>query len=219
MTTDSELSFCCAGEKDKGGKDVKMEKRLSGSGTTLWKGGKLEKCRLCRERLANGVRGLCRECESDFMRPKTPPPPKSYSSWRSKYEVSASDSENEVKPVPPPKDKRRFLSTRHEVERKSSLCCEGWQTPPPKKQHPDLVLTEKEKEPQTPEEEIQAGFARSPRNFSDWSSDWTRYEEGGESGEEERPPSRNTEFYGFYDSILEGTERGRSRARGRQLKR
>jgi hypothetical protein len=111
----SDLSFCCIGENEPT-KNIKapteevqiptMEaqalkkrqqqysERLSGQGTNPWSEPRPVVCRLCRKPGVRGIRGLCNDCETDFMRPKT-----------RKYEFHlSSDEDDEIKPTPPLKD-------------------------------------------------------------------------------------------------------------------
>jgi hypothetical protein len=44
---------------------------LGGKGHNLWRPGPLDPCRLCKKGSVVGIRGLCRECEEDFVTPET----------------------------------------------------------------------------------------------------------------------------------------------------
>jgi hypothetical protein len=43
----------------------------AGKGHNLWRPGPLDPCRLCKKGSVVGIRGLCRECEEDFVSPET----------------------------------------------------------------------------------------------------------------------------------------------------
>jgi hypothetical protein len=101
-------------------------------GKNLWRAEPLDPCRLCKTRSVEGMRGLCRECEGDFVRPETMVPDRrlptiSPSSQRGRYDFeddedgSQGDSEKEVKPPVPLKDKRTLdlaAKTRREGKEK-----------------------------------------------------------------------------------------------------
>ena len=104
----SDTSFCCIGETESA-KDVEaptkeiqaLKKqqqhnatRLSGEGTNPWSQPPAATCRLCRKPGVRSIRGLCNECETDFIRPKT-----------NQYEfLLPSNEEDGIKPTPPLKD-------------------------------------------------------------------------------------------------------------------
>jgi hypothetical protein len=102
----SDLSFYCIGETeatkpaDLPAKEIQVLKkrqaqnsaRVSGEGTDPWTQAPPAACRLCRKPGVRGIRGLCNDCETDFIRPKT-----------RRFEFSSSD-EDEIKPTPPLKD-------------------------------------------------------------------------------------------------------------------
>jgi hypothetical protein len=87
--SDSDESFYCIGERRLS--ELDKARRISDNGTDPWTDGCQEECRLCRKPSPAGVRGLCRECENEFRRPKT---------------TVLVDSEDEVKPPPPLKIKK-----------------------------------------------------------------------------------------------------------------
>jgi hypothetical protein len=85
----SSYSFYCQGESS--------ERRLSGKGTDPWTQQHIEQdCRLCRRPDVEGIRGLCEDCEREFMRAS-----------------GFASSDDEVKPIPPLKD-RKTLSLRRD---------------------------------------------------------------------------------------------------------
>jgi hypothetical protein len=112
-------SFYCIGEgvedqeaNTKAVRELKAHyqepKRLSDEGTsplTLGDDEKIEKCRLCRNHLPNGVIGLCRECEKEFERPKT-----RVFGLEFDNNYSEEEEEEEMKPTPPLKDKKMFVA-------------------------------------------------------------------------------------------------------------
>jgi hypothetical protein len=97
--SDSDESFYCIGERRLS--ELDKARRISGNGTDPWTDGRQEECRLCRKPSPAGLRGLCRECENEFRRPKT---------------TVLVDSEDEVKPPPPLKIKKtKTASARTQV--------------------------------------------------------------------------------------------------------
>jgi len=101
--SDSDESFYCIGERRLS--ELDKARRISGSGTDPWTHGPQEECRLCRKTSLAGVRGLCRECENEFRRPKT---------------IVLVDREDEVKPPPPLKIKKtKRVSVHAEVTSES----------------------------------------------------------------------------------------------------
>lgn len=110
----SDMSFCCIGEIESA-KDVEaptketqaLKKRqqqsatrLSGEGTNPWSQPPAAACRLCRRPGVRGIRGLCNECETDFVRPKA-----------GQYEfLFPSNEEDGIKPTPPLKDLEILIS-------------------------------------------------------------------------------------------------------------
>jgi hypothetical protein len=109
-SADSTQSFFCIGEGDSGKTSPEPTRRLSGEGTSPWDPAPLQACRLCRNNWARGIRGLCEDCEKDFMRPKTV-----------KFDSSSGSSyshDDEFKPTPPLKDKKTFSINRKEVPSK-----------------------------------------------------------------------------------------------------
>jgi len=119
-------SFCCVGEgepkkeKDKmqalKQRQTKNDKRISGEGTSPWVKVASSNCRLCGKGGVGGVRSLCRECENDFMRPEGSPKVDHHSSWTSSYY-----SEEEVKPIPPLKDRNTLLLQKRMNEDSASI--------------------------------------------------------------------------------------------------
>ncbi|KAF8862900.1 hypothetical protein BDZ45DRAFT_738893 [Acephala macrosclerotiorum] len=83
-------------------------RRLSGEGSSPWSSPANQRCRLCNKWGTQGVRGLCSECEDDFLRPKT--------SVGLGTSFSDSEDEDEIKPTPPLKD-RKTLSMRKSPDR------------------------------------------------------------------------------------------------------
>jgi hypothetical protein len=97
--SDSDESFYCIGERRLS--EVDKARCISGNGTDPWTHSPQEECRLCRKTSPAGVRGLCRECENEFRRPKA---------------IVLVDSEDEVKPPAPLKIKKtKRVSTHAEV--------------------------------------------------------------------------------------------------------
>jgi hypothetical protein len=94
--SDSDESFYCIGERRLSVLD--KARRISGDGTDSWTDAPQEECRLCRKPSPAGVRGLCRECENEFRRPKT---------------TVLVDDEDEVKPPPPLKIKKTKTASAH----------------------------------------------------------------------------------------------------------
>jgi hypothetical protein len=94
--SDSDESFYCIGERRLS--ELDKARRISGDGTDPWTNGLQKECRLCRKPSPAGVRGLCRECENEFRRPKTP---------------VLVDSEDEAKPPPPLKIKKTRRVSAH----------------------------------------------------------------------------------------------------------
>jgi hypothetical protein len=94
--SDSDESFYCIGERRLS--ELEKARHISGNGTDPWTDGAQEECRLCRKRRPAGARGLCRECESEYRRPKT---------------TVLVDSEDEAKPPPPLKIKKKYTSSAH----------------------------------------------------------------------------------------------------------
>jgi hypothetical protein len=97
-------SFFCIGEElaerpqpSRTLDQLAARRRLSGEGTSPWEGHPPSACRLCRKAGVRGIRGLCSECEQEFLRPKTV--------------VKDATVNDEVKPTPPLKD-RRILRQR-----------------------------------------------------------------------------------------------------------
>lgn len=121
----SDLSFCCVGENEptkeaqaptKKVQALKIRHqqnsriRLSGEGISPWSQTPPAECRLCRKLGVRGIRGLCNNCEKDFMRPKT-----------QKFEFHSSSDEggDEIKPTPPLKDFKVLTAKKtREVEAK-----------------------------------------------------------------------------------------------------
>ena len=88
--------------------------RVSGKGTNPWTSSPREPCRLCRKPGVRGVRGLCEECERDFMRPKT-----------TRFEGDGKDDEDEIKPTPPLKDWKTLSMRWERSERRSAFHVDG----------------------------------------------------------------------------------------------
>ena len=123
----SDISFCCVGDNEsakeveastKEVEALKMRQqqnamRLSGEGANPWTQPPSAACRLCSKPGVRGVRGLCNDCETDFMRP-TP----------NQYEFSSSsDEEDEIKPTPPLKDMQLLaLKTAKTTEEVGAKC-------------------------------------------------------------------------------------------------
>jgi len=93
--SDSDESFYCIGERRLSVLD--KARRISGDGTDPWTDAPQVECRLCQKPSPAGVRGLCRECENEFRRPKT---------------IVPVDDE-EVKPPPPLKIKKMKTASAH----------------------------------------------------------------------------------------------------------
>jgi hypothetical protein len=101
--SDSDASFFCVGEGEKTFEQLDRERRFSGQGTDPWTDGQQRACRMCRKARPAGVRGLCRECERRFRRPKT---------MVIGYDGDGDDERGEVRPPPPPKDEAKPPSLR-----------------------------------------------------------------------------------------------------------
>jgi hypothetical protein len=100
----SDTSFYCIGEQEsehtqkvQGLKSTQQKnlQRKSYTGTDPWVYRPPGGCRLCRKPGVRGIRGLCNDCENDFIRPKT-----------QKWEFVDSDEKEveEIRPTPPLKD-------------------------------------------------------------------------------------------------------------------
>lgn len=90
-SSSSSYSFVCQGESSRSQKNVE---RLSGEGTDPWDPKhSTENCRLCRRPGVEGVTGLCEDCEKEFKR---------------------MSSDDEVKPIPPLKDRKILALKRDE---------------------------------------------------------------------------------------------------------
>lgn len=94
--SDSDESFYCIGERRLS--ELDKARRISGDGTDPWIDGPQGECRLCRKASPAGVRGLCRQCENEFRRPKT---------------TILVDDKDEVKPPPPLKIKKAKAPSKH----------------------------------------------------------------------------------------------------------
>jgi hypothetical protein len=79
-------------------------RRMSGEGTNPWECGPPKLCRICKKAGVRGVRGLCNDCEKDFMRPKT-------LAFGASFSPHSYLQNHEIKPTPPLKDKD-ILSAR-----------------------------------------------------------------------------------------------------------
>jgi hypothetical protein len=66
-----------------------QQANLARKGHNLWRPGPLDPCRLCKKGSVVGIRGLCRECEEDFVRPESP------------FFNPQNSCEDDVKPPPP----------------------------------------------------------------------------------------------------------------------
>ncbi|TAQ85198.1 hypothetical protein B7494_g6492 [Chlorociboria aeruginascens] len=115
----SSKSFFCAGVEEPMKKVKALEKeemdntgqRLSGDGIDTWFSSPPKYCRLCRKPGVKGVRGLCRKCEKDFMKPKT-----------AAFEfVSPPLTSDKVKPTPPLRDMKVLYMQKTTKESKSPL--------------------------------------------------------------------------------------------------
>ena len=108
----SDMSFCCIGEQEteptqeiqalKARQLKNLERRSykGDPGTDPWVHPPPGVCRLCRKPGIRGIRGLCHDCENDFIRPKT-----------QKFEFVDSD-DDEVKPPPPLKDLKALTTKK-----------------------------------------------------------------------------------------------------------
>lgn len=114
----SSESFFCVGDDEHTKESQALKKRqqdnsgrrLSGDGTSPWTHGAPAACRLCSKPGVRGIRGLCEECERDFIRPKT----------RNFEFLDQSDEEHdEIKPTPPLKDVNYLPIKKVEAKSKS----------------------------------------------------------------------------------------------------
>ena len=106
----SDKSFCCIGEKEikpsqvvqaLKGRQQQNSWRPSyegGQGTNPWVDPPPRACRLCKKPGIRDIRGLCNDCENDFVRPKT-----------QRYTFVDPDVEGDIKPTPPLKDLETLL--------------------------------------------------------------------------------------------------------------
>ena len=114
----SDMSFCCIGEQEteqaqkvRGLISTHQQdlQRKSYEGSDPWVCYPARVCRLCRKPSVRGIRGLCNDCENDFIRPKT-----------QKYEFVDFDGNvsEEIRPTPPLKD-LKILTDRRRKELES----------------------------------------------------------------------------------------------------
>ncbi|KAL3428259.1 hypothetical protein PVAG01_01768 [Phlyctema vagabunda] len=95
ISSDSSIFFCAGEEIDEPvtpltqRQEKSKARRLSGDGTNPWEDPAPEFCKLCKRKGVQGVRGLCSNCEREFMR--------TYS--------TGFKHEPEIVPAPPLKDK------------------------------------------------------------------------------------------------------------------
>jgi len=235
-------SFCCVGEEVPKKEEDKVQalkqrqtengKRVSGEGTSPWVKAGPSSCRLCGKGGVGGVRGLCRECEDDFMRPEDSPKIRRRSSWS-----SSCCSDDEVKPTPPLKD-RNTLLLRNQVDGSKLVYQINQQDeyhqklqaktksnrpeilePTPQRPISQRAIfdyesdSESESESESEEENhrnwqtrsMKDEFEKSQKLFSRWSSAL-----GEDVGFQEETPlvgkgqvERDSHFYDFYDDLLE----------------
>jgi hypothetical protein len=83
--------------------------RMKGKSKNPWRSGPRSPCRLCKTGSAEAIRGLCNECESNFIGPV----------WSSSASSSFAQ-DDEVKPTPPLKD-RKTLSMKNVRDERQSV--------------------------------------------------------------------------------------------------
>ncbi|RDW68426.1 hypothetical protein BP5796_09083 [Coleophoma crateriformis] len=232
-------SFFCTGENEPGDRkgeaqvlvqreEKNSRRRLSGEGTNPWTSPAPTNCRLCKKAGVRGIRGLCEECENDFMRPKTYlyDPPFSY--------------DDNMPPMPPLKDKSILMlnhtqckSNQDEIEKEA-------------KSRIEVRLSDASSRPTVAEPTPQrqssqralfiASEADDDERFSRWQSDVLQVEiektrdlferlsachtdNGHESVSSSTPSDRKgkgraddrgSRFYGYWDDVLVSYERAKS---------
>lgn len=178
----------------------------------LWRAGPLNPCRLCKTGSSIvGTRGLCRECESDFVRPETlvssvvvaaaaPSRP---------YDFEDDNDDEEVKPPVPLKDKKTLAMRRSAASSRSAAGLERADA------RSDKTAREEDKESVTGgkegrywNENDQAMFIehekeKTKKIIADWSAQQQEKSQAGESSRrKEGEKKRRTSFYRFWEDIL-----------------
>ena len=223
----SDESFFCVGEQKQTQKsnrqaihelkfrqqEASSQRRLSGFGVSAWAHHAPDNCKLCQTFGATGIQGLCQKCEADFYHHK------------SEEQNSDSEYEDDFRPTPPLKDAkilsmRKQQDTQHyfQVETDSledvratvalkDIASRPIFNPVPVRQfsHKAVVVDDDD-----------FGRTQTQRMVERWSS---KYEEDEAPYVEEldtapllrrkakglqKGSSRDTEFYGFYDDVLDG---------------
>jgi hypothetical protein len=221
----SEESFYCVGENKQAQKsnsqaihelkarqyEATNERRLSGSGSSPWAHHAPDNCKLCHTFGATGIQGLCQKCESDFYRRKA------------QEQNSDSEYEDDLRPTPPLKDAkilsmRKQPVTQHyfQVETESledvgetvalkDIASRPIFNPVPMRQFSQKAAVF---------DNDDIGRTQTQKMVDQWS---TRYGDDVPYVEEndtapllrrtkgfKKGSSRDTEFYGFYDDVLDG---------------
>ncbi|PMD34660.1 hypothetical protein L207DRAFT_570329 [Hyaloscypha variabilis F] len=221
----SEESFYCVGENKQAQKsntqaihelkarqyEATNERRLSGSGSSPWAHHAPDNCKLYHTFGATSIEGLCQKCESDFYRRKA------------QEQNSDSEYEDDLRPTPPLKDAkilsmRKQPVTQHyfQVETESledvgetvalkDISSRPIFNPVPIRQFSQKAIV-------VDNDDI--GRTQTQKMVEQWS---TRYGDDAPYVEEKdtapllrstkgfkKGSSRDTEFYGFYDDVLDG---------------
>ena len=180
-------------------------------GKNLWRAGPHDPCRLCKMASSViGMRGLCRECESDFVRPETvvSNAPAAASAPSRPY-VFEDDDEDEVKPPVPLKDKKTLAMRRSAASSRSAAGLERTDA----RSEKSAMGEEKEgvtgeKEGRYWNENDQAMFMehekeKTKKIIADWSTQQQERSKAGEpSKRKEGDKKRRTSFYRFWEDIL-----------------
>jgi hypothetical protein len=243
-TASSESFYCVGDEQVEDSEKVKalrksrrdnMERRvrLSGEGTNPWTLPP-QNCRLCKKPGVRGVRGICEQCESDFM------PPRAFV-----FDSPSVQSLVEIKPTPPLKNKRRLSMTGKSDSRKAALQidCEETEDQRPRVPvkdeiklssvrhiRPKIIISvcsrhdsQKAVVEGVHEEDLthggwatelmEAEYDRTQRQYTSLSSTYVSDETRGSEGETdtatlvaEEPMKRQSSFYSFWVGVLDDYE-------------
>ncbi|RDW64847.1 hypothetical protein BP6252_10498 [Coleophoma cylindrospora] len=224
-------SFFCTGENGRGGpkgpaqvlsqrEEKNSRRRLSGEGTDPWKNPAPTNCRLCKKAGVRGIRGLCEECEKDFMRPTT-----------YLYDPPFSYDEN-MPPTPPLKD-ASILMLNHtqckpnqdEIEKEAKSRIEvRWSSassrptvaePTPQRQSSQRALfidteaDDDERFSRWQSDALQVEIDKTRGLFERWSAchadnghDSVSSSAPSDQKGKERAGDRGSRFYGYWDDVL-----------------
>ncbi len=142
-------------------------------------------CRLCRKPGAASIRGLCRECEVEYARPRTPV----REAWEDEYE-------NEIRPTPPLKDQRHIYRPPHRSDENLPKDQESIKLSSPKLRGKPIVIVQPSD--RSPSQHAEIEDEDDDDRFKRWQRNGLRPDMVAERSSE----PRDTAFYRFYNEVI-----------------